>query len=236
MNKKFTKEDLLPFCADPDNELLQPWIKEPWRNEQTGDVWASDTHFALIVKKSLVRGRFKKYSYGSKIKIPQADMRVTIDFAAIDAAYDKVEKYPEILKVTTDELDECLDCGGTGEVYWEYEDLDGCTHDMIAECPVCHGEKQVNVVVDKPTGRMLPEPQQVFRLHRVLFDVRNFMHVVTTLRDLGFSQLVWVHEDPKDANLFEVAEGITLLMMPMIGDGKSEDGIIDIDVKEITEQ
>ena len=199
-------------------------------------MWASDTHFVLIVKKSLVRGRFKKYSYGSKIKIPQADMRVKIDFADIGAAYDKVEKYVETTKVTLDEVDECLDCGGTGEVDWEYTDLDGNTHYMSEECPVCHGEKKVNVVIEKPTGRMLPKPQQVFRLHRVLFDVRSFMHVVTTLRDLGFIQLVWVHEDPNDANLFEVAEGITLLMMPMIGDGKSEDGIIDIDVKRIKEQ
>ncbi len=236
MNKKFTKEDLLPFCADPYNEPLRPWLKEPWINEQTGDVWASEGHYALILKRPLASGRFKKYHYGNNIKITQEDMRVKIDFADIGAAYDKVEKYVETTKVTLDEVDECLDCGGTGEVDWEYTDLDGNTHYMSEECPVCHGEKQVNVVIEKPTGRMLPKPQQIFRLHRVLLDVRNFMYVVTTLRDLGFSQLVWMHEDPKDANLFEVAEGITLMIMPLLGDGKSEDEIIDIEVKEITEQ
>lgn len=222
MKKKFTKKDLLPFCADPAYELLRPWIKEPWVSEKTGDVWASEGHSVLILKRSLVAGRLKKYHYGDKIKIPQEDMRVTIEFADIDAAYDKVEKYPETIKVVTDEIDECLDCGGTGKVAWEYTDLDGNTHDLIEECPVCHGEKQVRVVVEKLTGRMLPRPHQFFRLHKVIFDVGMFMNIVNALRNLGFSQLVWTHEDPAGANLFEVAEGITLMMMPLFCDGKLE--------------
>lgn len=232
MKKKFTKEDLLPFCADPENELLRKWMQEPWVNEKTGDVWASEGHYSLILKRSLVSGRLRKYHYGNNVNIPQADMHATIEFSDIDAAYDKAEKYPEAITVPTGKIIECEDCNGTGEVTWEYEDLDGYTHDLIDTCPVCDGDGTVVEKTVKLTGKMLVKPDQLFKLHNTFFNIDNMMRVVDGLKKLGFTKFVRLNEGLCEASLFEVAEGVTLLLMPIIGDGNTARKIISIKISK----
>ena len=159
-------------------------------------------------------------------------MHATIKFSDIDAAYDKAEKYPEAITVPTGEIIECEDCNGTGEVTWEYEDLDGNTHDLIDTCPVCDGDGTVVEKTVKLTGKMLVKPDQLFKLHNTFFNIDNMMRVVDGLKKLGFTKFVRLNEGLCGASLFEVAEGVTLLLMPIIGDGNTARKIINIKISK----
>lgn len=46
----------------------------------------------------------------------------------------------------------CKECGGSGEVEWEYEDCNGDTHFLEYECPVCGGNGLTGGET-RPTGK-----------------------------------------------------------------------------------
>lgn len=59
---------------------------------------------------------------------------------------------------------ECKECDGSGEVYWEYTDNSGHTHEHLDECPVCDGTGEIEHEKTKKTGKKILKSEAVINV------------------------------------------------------------------------
>ena len=134
----------------------------------------------------------------------------------IEAAFKRFDLKPEMVEEEGEEC-ECTACDGFGEVQWTFTDDDGETYYMSGECPVCDGTGRAKKRRLVPTGRMLPPEEVMFVIDGVKFSARNIMKAVEGLRLLGCNQLRHIYTDVIDNNLFEVQDGIRILIVTRRG-------------------
>lgn len=210
---KIKKEILQAFCADDE---LRPGLSTPFLNKPTNEVWATNGRILLMVDPKLLRSKYKPSERPLTLTIPLPNSDTIVQLSDIDAAYSQFELIPEKTEKEGDVI-ECPACEGSGEVTWEYNDPDGHTHHMDADCPVCNGFGKLKKLLEVPTGRMLPPDDAGFVIDGAHFLARVLMPAIETLRKLGCKQLHHIVTSPNSPNLFHVQEGIRLLVMPCAG-------------------
>lgn len=128
---------LCEFAAD--NEL-RPALSLPF--EQGEYIFSTDTHVIIRVNKSLVdKG---DYDYSPKRKVPDASAVFPAHAPSFSISSEELGKAFAKLGIDPDDTTvKCPECGGSGEVDWEYTDHDGDTHIMVADCPCCDGDAYI---------------------------------------------------------------------------------------------
>lgn len=212
MKIKNEKKALQMFCSD--DEVFRKQLTRPFINERhDGKVTATDGYVLLIADRKLLRCKYET----DKLKIPQQGYKpisIPINFKTIDKAYHLLQLEEE--EVAEDGKDkDCPECLGEGKVEFEYNAENGETYYHVCDCPICEGTGIRADYVPVKTGRMLIPFGAVFIMHNSYFDVRRVWKAVTALRLMGFEQMTWVGESETGMNLFDVCDGMQLVLMPM---------------------
>lgn len=220
MKIKNEKEVLQAFCCN--NDELRPELNSPFFNEKRNEVWATDGHIMLMVDRKLLRRKYANGGRYSNLPIPEQNSDTIVDLKDIDSAYDRFKLTPEMVEEEGEDC-ECPACNGSGEVQWSFTDDNGKTHYMDDECPVCDGTGIAKNRRMVHTGRMLPPKDAILVIDGVKFGARHFMKAVEGLRLFGCNQLHHIHTDVIGNNMFEVQDGIRLLVTFCCGEGILEE-------------
>lgn len=213
MKLKNEKKALQMFCSN--DEAFHKKMTRPFINESYGGkVIASDCYVMLIIDRKLLRCKYQT----DKLTIPNQSGKLInkrINFSAIDEAYNQIVLEAE-MEAADGKEKECPECNGTGTVDWEYTDWEGEIHYHEFDCPICDGSGEREDYVPVPTGRMLIPHGTAFVMHHTYFDASRVWQAVTGLRLMGFESMTWVGESPQGMNWFEVCDGLTLVIMPIL--------------------
>lgn len=212
MKIKNEKEVLQAFCGHDD--FVNPWMKTPFLCERVNKVCATDGHYMLMVDSKLLRRKYETHAFNGLEFIHMQNIDTIVTMADIEAAIHSFHLEPEMVTVEGEDC-ECSACDGDGEVQWEYTDPDGHVYYMDYECPVCNGTGETPKQNKVPTGRMLPPQDAVVEIDGAKFLVIYLMKALEGLKLLGCQQLRHTVAYENTANLFDVQEGITLLIMPV---------------------
>lgn len=199
------------FCSEDD--WLRPFCHKPFYPEsEPSRLMATNSIMMLLVDKSIVSGKYDT----QKMKVPRFrndSLNKTVRFEDIEAAYNRFALIPEMVAADGKD-DECPECDGSGTVEYEYTcDTTGRTYYHEDDCPVCEGSGKRDVEM-VPTGRMLLPPKTFFCMEGVVFKAELLWKAVEGLRLMGFESFVWQTAASNTANVFDVAEGITFVIMP----------------------
>ena len=162
-----TKERLEPFVLKDDpREILNKVFR------QNGYVVASDGHILIRVPE----GRVKDADHIPVQDLPHINSILPSE-TPLDIPLTKslIKKKIEEAPTVADKL-KCKDCEGSGKVEWYYDDKEGCQHTDTFKCPVCKGKGYVS-----ETGRMIPDPRQLFSLADGLMDAECLDNIVKVM-------------------------------------------------------
>lgn len=94
----------------------------------------------------------------------------------VDSIKNIIENIPlEVEFSETEQITECDECCGSGEVDWEYKSW---TKDM--DCPKCDGEGVINVTERTPTGRMIRDQNKFIQVCGHSLRVKDLEALVAT--------------------------------------------------------
>lgn len=165
------------------NDELRPNMMFP--NLEGGIVGASDGHVLVSIPENELILKYntnEKYPNTAKLfsdfeKGPLCSIKVKVEILAKELAKCRMIADQLVLK--------CKECGGTGNVEWEYEDSKRRTHYAQHDCPLCEGagqdekdhpfarirllsfEKDGDTVIQIRIGDLYFHPFQIYRLFMV---------------------------------------------------------------------
>ena len=218
MKLKNEKKALQMFC---DDDSYREIYRQPVINDKdNGRVMASDGYIMALVDPKLLRCKYKHMEQRlPNYDFERSDFAVCVDFANFDKAYNQFALIPE--KVSKDgRPKECPECGGSGTVEYEYTDSDGNAHYKDCDCPICDGTGERDDYELVETGRMTLPKNCTFQLGDQIIDAYYMTRVVTALRLMGFERMKWKSKQ-FGANIFEVCDGFTVLIMSRTEKGDS---------------
>ena len=210
------EKKVMNIFVEKDNDL-RPLLMKPFHNtKDNGRVWASDGHKLLIVDPSLLRCKYGEGSLGTTIPVDKKNCDETVSVEAMREAYMKIPLEDEYVIEEGEEI-ECEECDGEGEVEWEYTDSNGHTYYEVHDCPVCDGTGECNEQKKVKTGRKIPARFSIIDFGGATFSARIINDICDALDLLGIKEIHHVVKSPNQMNLFEVMDGVQIIIMPALG-------------------
>lgn len=201
------------FVADA--EAMRPVMMKPF--EQDGYVCASDTHILIRVAKKYITEDYSTdkqtpdvarimLEYNPQFAITAHNLRSVFVQRGID--YDE-------LKVN------CPHCDEECEVEWTFEDKDGDTHTMWAECPCCNGTGYV------PNGKnhYIEIKEKTVRAYYMLILYQTMMELNIDRAEVSISD--------KQQIMFTLDDGVDVIIMPCNLDNKRSKGVSRIKTSKL---
>lgn len=192
---------MLFYDSDNDREVLrQPFL-------QDGKVCASDGHVLIRIDSNLCEGSYDEKPGGltpprTASVVPTATTDIAVTRQQIERA---LEQAPE------ERSRQCPECGGSGDVTWEYRDRHYDIHRMEETCPVCDGSGTVN-------------DYTVIKYQFIVCDKPFSYHYVKTLLAamswLGIDAIRLVNADAQPMLFKPENMDVEILLMPQIRDEK----------------
>ena len=196
---------LLGLYVHPESEYRQN-IQEPFR--QDGRICATDGRVLICIAEELCEEEYTDMPNGlkpvntSKV-IPQKNTCETVTALMLNKA---LEKAPE------EKERKCPECGGSGQVEYEYRDRHYDRHTIEGDCPECEGTGEV--------GDYTPIKYQ-FTIHGHALSYNHLKTLLRTMAYLNTDSLRLRHfqkgEGDLQALLFDVeGKDIEILAMPQL--------------------
>lgn len=182
-------------------------------------VMATDNHILIKVDKSLLKGEYQEAKKPNLAPIIEnGNIRLTL--SQLEEALSKCPQEEEEEEVAP--AIPCRHCDGEGTVEWEFEDKDLHTHYQTDECPICKGSGNEREAIVRKTGRSFPEYNIPILVDGVILNAYYIGAIVETMKQLGISEIrhTGIYKDAI-ANVFRIAEGITVILMPMMSYGEA---------------
>ena len=123
---------------------------------------------------------------------------------------------------------ECEECDGKGEVYWEYKDNHGETHERLMDCPICDGTGEIEPCKTKKTGKKIIEENTVVEVGNAHIFANRLLLLKTAMEYLNVDTVKMTHNDPKGANEFIISKDIRIIIMPMFGPWDEYDAAVKL--------
>ncbi|MCX4281384.1 MAG: hypothetical protein OSJ32_08755 [Muribaculaceae bacterium] len=220
------KDEKLFFSPYYDEIAVNEVIQAP--RDRGEFVMATDNHILIKVDKSLLKGEYQKAKKPNLAPIIEnGNIRLTL--AQLEEALSKCPQEEEEEEVAP--AIPCRHCDGKGMVEWEFEDKDLHTHYQTDECPLCKGSGNEREAIVRKTGRSFPEYNIPILIDGVILNAYYIGAIVETMKQLGISEIrhTGIYKDAI-ANVFRIAEGITVILMPMMSHG---DYVTSVKGKEV---
>ena len=222
------KDEKLFFSPYYDEIAVNEVIQAP--RDRGEFVMATDNHILIKVDKSLLKGEYQKAKKPNLAPIIEnGNIRLTL--AQLEEALSKCPQEEEEEEVAP--AIPCRHCDGKGMVEWEFEDKDLHTHYQTDECPLCKGSGNEREAIVRKTGRSFPEYNIPILIDGVILNAYYIGAIVETMKQLGISEIrhTGIYKDAIP-NVFRIAEGITVILMPMMSYGDYVTSIKGEEVKQ----
>lgn len=158
------EQELLELFCDPHSRYVE--THKPYYEPQCKKVFATDGKILILMDTSMLSRTFEESEFSSIRKLTLNSAEGYFTFESLKKTLESfgMEEEQEVIEVGR----ECEECEGSGEVEWEYTDLDGEIHFHDGECPVCNGEGETKDVF-KSTGFMIPTYNSFVRIGKSFF-------------------------------------------------------------------
>lgn len=211
MKIKNEVELLSRFC---DKTHIKEELTKPFFNTRYNEVWSTDGHVLIRIKPERLIGEYPKEKLGLPALESPCKRKVTIE--AINKALDECPKVDE--EIIVQEVVECENCDGSGEVYWEYTDNNGHTHEHLDECPVCDGTGEIEHEETKKTGKKIANEYAVINIGNAYFRAGIISKLKFAMDFLDITSADLISNPDRWSNEFILDDDIHIALMPMLFD------------------
>ena len=171
------EQELFELFCDPHSNREQ--LQKPYYEKRAKTVYATDGRVVILMNPNVTSLSYEEIDFpliGNLIKVAGKE------FFTLESLKKVLESFGmEEERVIMEVGGECEECEGSGEVEWEYTDLDGKSHFHDDDCPVCNGDGTTEDIL-KNTGFMIPTDNSFVRIGK------------SFLRGIGAQKLLWVME------------------------------------------
>lgn len=201
------------FVADA--EEMRPVMMKPF--EQDGYVCATDAHILIRVAKRFISDDYTTDKSTPNVTgvIPDYNPQYTVTVNNLRGAF--VQRGIDYDNLAV----ECPYCDDDCEVEWTFEDHDGDTHTMWAECPCCAG-----------TGYVANGINHYFEIKERTVNAHFMLILYQTMIELGIDRAEVTIIDMQQI-LFTIADGIDIIIMPYILNNKRNKGISRVKISKL---
>ena len=215
MKIKNEAELLSMFC---DKSYSNPLRSNPFFNTKCNEVWSTDGYNLIRIKPERLIGEYPK----GELNLPplECPCKKKITIEAINKALDECPKIDE--EIIIQDAVECKEGDGSGEVYWEYTDNTGHTHEHLDECPVCNGTGELEPEKTKKTGRQIIKEDAVINIGIAYFFANNICKLKSAMDFLDITSLELIYNHYRNASEFVIDEDIRIELAPMLFDHTCE--------------
>jgi hypothetical protein len=179
---------------------------------QNGYVYASDGYILIRVRESAVKRAYKSSNLlGCSSLFTETDGEESITLDRLKTLLSAVKKVEETK--TVGENIECEECGGSGEVEWEYN-----SYTRVDECPVCGGSGYSKMKRQVPTGKIIADPCALINLGDKTFAAKYIEIIAQTMGLLKVNKVTMLHNAsrPHEKAVFKFNEDVDALLVTCI--------------------
>ena len=158
------EQELFELFCDPYSNRKQ--LQKPYYEKSTKTVYATDGRVVILMNPNVTSLSYEEIDFpliGNLIKGAGEEFFTLDSLKKTLASFEMEEE-----QVLTEEMEECEECKGSGEVEWIYIDIDGKTHYRYFDCPVCDGKGGAEGVFES-TGFMIPTDDSIVRIGKLFF-------------------------------------------------------------------
>lgn len=191
---------------------LRPALQSP--SLENDHVCATDLYKLLRIRRELLTGDYKPIK-GIKVDkiLPPCNFDRTISLKLLEKAIEQCSSEAE-KELISPEI-ECPECDGDGEVEWEYQDKDYNSHLAVYDCPVCRGSGILRPAKWADTERRHPTIESNILVFGQIFRAIYLHSMCETMKLLGLDSVRYVASYKDKANIFNLCEGIDIIIMPI---------------------
>ncbi len=211
------EKELLNLFVDEHD--IRPYFREPFLNANyKGEVWATDGYSLLFVNRECLSGEYPTH----RLTMPKFIGKSCTTVITQDALRVALSECPQVdEEIETGKYKKCKECGGSGEVEWEYIDLGGFSHQRDFDCPCCDGSGYSDEAITKKTGKKVPDKRACVLVDTMIAAVGQMSRLLKAMELLGVDEVRHVITSKKGTNLFIVNDDIKILIMPYRSEGIS---------------
>lgn len=210
MKYQFNEQELLSLFYNKEDDL-HPYITAPYL--KNGYVCATDAHILIRIKAEILNGEYKE-TERCNIDLPSDNCNFIISLQEIEKILSSIPQVEEKVKVGEDI--KCMECDGTGEVEWEYQDRSGHYHYEDHECPICEGSGFDSESQYVKTGRMIPDNECTIQIRSIVFKAKFIEVLSKAMKIIGIDEIQCVHQAPAKPCIFRVDDNIEIIIMPCL--------------------
>ena len=208
-NKIKNETELLEMFTGGDGVRAFTYV--PFRHPVYNEVWATEGHVIIRINPDRLKKHYEPVKGCETLKLPKVlkPCHLSCTYKAIRQALDACPLVDEL--VTEGNEEECKECGGTGEVEWEYTDDNLHTHYHDFDCPMCGGDGVITHKKETYTGRKVHDENAVVKIGNSFFRWYYLDIVAKALAHIGADVISITASDPCGMTEF-VFDGIKIGM------------------------
>jgi predicted nucleic-acid-binding Zn-ribbon protein len=190
---------------------LRPWIEKPFFIDNLAI--ATDCHQLIFFDKKLVAIELPLCENQNPQLIlnnipEQRNCNFKLNIDEIENCF-KTAPITDVLKTVGEDI-KCSECGGDGEVEWEYESW---TKDF--ECPKCDGDGYESESRQIPTGEKELDKTSLVDVKNSRFSIKMIERLLKVKNLLSETEITLVFQEGENmANVFRIGK-VEILCMPM---------------------
>lgn len=201
--------ELLNIFCDKTNE--REVLREPFYNTHFNEVWSTDGYGLIRINPKVLTKEYPKREF--RILELEHTCKKAASIKAINKALEDCPKINE--EIVIQDSEKCEECDGFGEVYWEYTDNSGHTHEREFGCPVCDGTGESTHKKTKKTGKQIVKEDAVINIGNAYFLAYNVSKLKSAMDFLDITSVEITYNSPKSPNQFVLNNDIQITLMPI---------------------
>ena len=224
-NKIKNETELLEMFTADDGYKAYTYV--PFFHPTYNEVWATEGHVIIRISPDRLNGHYEPVKGCEKLKLPKVSKpcELSCTLAAIRQALDAC---PLVDEVITEEYEEkCKECGGTGDVEWEYTDDNLETHYHDFECPVCEGDGVIRREKEIHTGKKVHDDKAIIKIGNAIFGWYFLDIVAKALEHIEADVISITANEPLGMTEF-VFDGIKIGLTSLLDDGKGHNAEVEL--------
>lgn len=216
-NKIKNETELLEMFTAGDGVRAFTYV--PFLHPVYNEVWATEGHVVIRISLDRLNKHYEPVNGCERLKLPKVlkPCHLSCTYKAIRQALDAC---PLVDEVVTEEIEEdCKECGGTGEVEWEYTDDNLHRYFHNFDCPVCDGDGVIIHKLETHTGKKVHDENAIVKIGNSFFRWYYLDIVAKALAHIGADVISITENDHFGMTEF-VFDSIKIGLMRFYGDGR----------------
>ena len=205
-NKINNETELLEMFTAGDG--VRAFMYVPFLHPVYNEVWATDGRVIIRISPDRLNKHYEPVKKCEELKLPKV-----LKPCHLSCTYKAIRQALDACPLVTDENDvDCKECGGTGEVEWEYTDDNLHTHYRDFDCPVCGGSGVITHKSETHAGKKVHDENAIVKIGNATFRWYYLDIVAKALAHIGADVISITANDPFGMTEF-VFDGIKIGLM-----------------------